>query len=148
MSQPALEDIFEFWTPSEIQTYVNNVAAGYHALAGDFKLGILEAPEEKAWSTDLANFLTFYKNLGFFSKLSMAAVRSAEQYATKLRYWRDIFESKTGRKATGSPVVIPAEDQDKTAATIKMALIVAGLGACAWFGIEALKTVRVFKSVG
>ncbi len=143
---PELGDLFEFWTPTEVDSYAKNVAAGYLALAQDFvNSAVLTDAEKKAWQVLLSNFNTFYKDIGFWSRLSMGTVRTCERYAEQLAHWRGVFQAKAGKNATGATVKIPAQEQANQLGGLKTVVIVIGVCAGAYFGIELLKTVRVFQ---
>jgi hypothetical protein len=139
-----LEDILEFWTPSEVKNYVTTVANGFSALAADIQANptVFDATQTVAWSTDLAAFIAFFKNVGFFSTLSMGAVRTAEGYASKLQYWRDLFAQKSGKSATGSAPPIPSSNQDKAIDTVKLLTYVAGIAATGYVLAQIVKIVR------
>jgi hypothetical protein len=101
----ALDDLFEFWTPSEIRTYVNGVAKMYVALANDIKSkkGILTPQRAEAWlllGKDFEAFLQEYETSPIWA-LSMGPVRSAERFAEQFKYWREDYERLSGEKATG-----------------------------------------------
>lgn len=139
-----MEDIFEFWTPSEIKNYAAVVGQGFSTLAVDIQANptVFDATQTAAWTADLAAFVNYYKNMGFFSTLSMSAVRTAEGYATKLQYWRDLFAKNSGKTATGAAVPIPSNNQDKAVDTIKLLSYVAGIAAVGYALAQVVKIVR------
>lgn len=139
-----MEDIFEFWTPSEVKNYATVVGNGFSALAADIQANptVFDAAQTAAWTADLAGFINFYKNMGFFSTLSMSAVRTSEGYANKLQYWRDLFAQKSGKTASGSAPPIPSSNQDKAIDTLKLLTYVAGIAATGYALSQIVKIVR------
>lgn len=143
----SLEDIFEFWTPNEIKSYVAQVGAAYTTLADDIGHNpeVFNEAEIAAWTKNLAAFIEFYKNMGFFSTLSMSAVRTAETFAAQLKFWREKFQQKSGKAPTGAELSIPSQNQDRMLDTVRLISIVAGLGFGAYLLsniIGAVKTAR------
>lgn len=135
-----LGDLFELWTPGEIGAYVANVATGYNALAADFKANnVLDGPNAKAWDLLLKNFQDFQKGTGFFSGLFLGTLRTAEQYASQLSYWRSLYQTKTGKNASGAIVAIPGDAQTTMFRTVT---ILAGGALVAWVGVNILQTMR------
>jgi hypothetical protein len=139
-----VDDIFEFWTPSEVKNYVATVGNGYNALAEDIGNNptVFSKTEMQAWGAALQDFIKFYKNQGFFSSLSMGAVRTAENFATQLTYWRNLFTQKAGKPATGSAPIIPSSNQDKAVDTVKLVAIVLGIGATGYLVAQIARLVR------
>lgn len=143
-----LEDIFEVWTPSEVKNYVATVAAGFNALANDInaKPNALTATDMQAWATLLANFLKFYKGVGFFASLSMGAVRTAETYATQLAHWREVFATKAGQQPTGAAVVIPSAGQNqnmfRVLDTVKLVSIAGAIFGVGYLVHQAMNVTR------
>lgn len=132
-----LADLFELWTPSAIQSYVANVAAGYQALAADIAAKpALSASQLKAWQLLLANFQEFRSGVGFFSSLTMAPLRTAEAYAKQLGYWRDMYQRASGQPATGAMVEIPSETQSTP---FKAASMLIGGGLAAYLFVAILQ---------
>lgn len=133
--------IFEFWTPSEIENYVKLVGNGYTAFAADIEKNpsVLTEEEKLSWTRDLADYLTFYKGLNFFSTLSMSAVRTAERFAGRLAFWRNIFSAKAGKSPTGAPIEIPSTQTEKTMDTLRVVAVAIGVGFVSYVAVQAFK---------
>jgi hypothetical protein len=142
--QDELADIFEFWSPSEVRTYVTNVGAGYTNFATDLGNNptVFSAEETAAWARTLSNFLDFYKNVGWFSSLSMSPVRSAETFAAQLAFYRQLYQQKSGKAPTGANIIIPSQNQDKALDVVRLAAIAAGLAAGGYLLAQVLGIAR------
>ena len=134
-----LGDVFELWTPSEVQNYCNLVANGFKAMSTDLTANPVLSPAElAAWNKLYKDFLNFYLGIGFFSRLTISTVRTAESYAKQLAYWRQLYKTKYNKDATGANVVIPAEQNSQILSTAKVVAIAASIGLVAIFGTYAL----------
>ena len=137
-----LGDILEIWTPTEVQNYANLVANGFKTMALDIRgnTRILTPAELTAWNALYADFINFYNGIGFFSRLSMATVRSAERYASQLAFWRKTFTAKGG-KPTGAEVVVEtmSESAQGTAKFVAVAVTVSILSIAAIYMVHKFK---------
>ena len=103
-----LEDVLEIWTPTEIQHYCDLVATGFRSLALDIQknTGALTPAELQAWNDIYKKFINFYNGIGFFSRLTLSTVRTAESFAKQLGFWRKAYAGK-GATPTGPEVQVP-----------------------------------------
>jgi len=113
-SQPkSLEDLIALWTPSEIENYTTLVANAYRSFSVDLAAhpNVLSQTELQAWNTLYKSFLNWYKNIGFWGWLTIATVRTAEDYGKQLAYWRQLYTTKSKTAPTGPGAEIrPAAD--------------------------------------
>lgn len=139
-----LADIFEFWTPAEIKAYIATVGAGFANLGTDIgnTPNVFNAEELAAWTKTLNNFLTFYKNVGPFSLLSMSPVRTAETFAAQLQYYRQLYQQKSSKAPTGAAIIIPSQNQDKALDVWRLTAIAAGLAAGGYLLAQVLSVAR------
>ncbi len=138
-----LGDVFEIWTPGEIQNYANLVANGFRTLAIDIQnnAGALNPTELASWNALYKDFINFYDGIGFFSRLSMATVRTAENYAKQLSFWRQQYTGK-GKTPSGPNVLVPSDNNAKAFGTAK---VIAVAAAVSLVSIATIYVVAKFK---
>lgn len=138
-----MSDLIQIWTPTEISEYIANVSAGYDALIADFaERKVLDVTGAKAWGVLVASFAKWRKDLTYLEKLTLSPLRTAEQYAKQLQYWRDVYRAKTGSSPSGAMVDVPS---DTSAAVVEKVARFAAYGLGAWVLVNVLKTARVFR---
>lgn len=135
-----LADLFEIWTPNEIQQFIDNVGAGYDTLAGDMKTakGFTTA-EMNAWNILYAAFRKWKAGVNFLEKLTLSPLRTAEEYQHQLAYWRGLYQTKSGKQATGAFAQIPENDPRSVAMT---ALKVLAVGIGVYGAVRAMNFYR------
>lgn len=115
MKDQSLEDLIAVWTPSEIENYAGLVANAYRTFSVDLAAhpNVLNQTELAAWNTLYAQFLKWYKSIGFWGTLTIATVRTAEDYAKQLAYWRQLYATKGKLAPTGpgAEEIRPAADK-------------------------------------
>jgi hypothetical protein len=137
----SLEDLIAVWTPSEIENYATLVANAYRTFAVDLAAhpNVLNETELQAWNTLYAQFLKWYRGLGFFAWLTIGTVRTAEDYGKQLAYWRQLYSTKGKISPTGpgAEEIRPAADKQLDA---YKTMIVAGSVA---IGLVAVAVIVV-----
>lgn len=97
----SVEDLFEIWTPSEIEAYLNTVNASFNEFA-------VKHPDiiNTKWTNLKANFDKFIKELSWYSNYTVSTVRAAELFAKQL----NSLKAELGEK---SDTIVPAEDNQE-----------------------------------
>jgi len=144
--QTELEDLLEIWTPSEVENYVASVGNAYTLFTKEMLATAktwLTAEESAAYGKLYEAWLKFKSNIGFFDKLTMSTVRTAEDYAAQLTYWRNLWTQRSGKPASGPDLGKSAHDVTKPDARAASANVIA---ICAAVSVSALTiSYLVFK---
>jgi hypothetical protein len=137
---PELGDLFAVWSPNEIQSYADSVARGYRALQLDIaRKNVLDASQSALWNDLYSSFINFYEDIGFFSRGSIATVRTAERYAEELGFWRKTYKSRGGT-LTGGDVAVPKDDDNySTLRTVAVCTAVGLASVAAIYVVGKLK---------
>lgn len=137
-------DLLQIWTPSEISAYIANVSNGFDLLDGDIAKAGASYPvsNTKAFKLALASFRSWRDGVTFLERLTLSPVRTAEQYAKQLTYWRDDYRKVIGREPTGIGVSVP-EGQEQALLSRVLTVTTIGLGVYAL--AQVLTTARAFK---
>ena len=137
-------DIVQVWTPGEISAYITNLSNAWDLLDSDITAaGTYPAAKTKAFKIALASFRSWRDSITFLAKLTLSPVRTADQFATQLAYWRDDFQKTTGKPATGAAVPVPTTGDE--AALLSKALTLATVGIGAYVLVNVLSTARAFR---
>lgn len=111
LNQP-LEDLFEFWTPNEIQNYIDSVKSKVTSLHRDIEKNLNCLNEQY-----LLDWADFIKRFDLFAKSAntwfLGSLRTAERYANELRGYQNTFSELCKKKPTSPGIIIPKEEQKK-----------------------------------
>lgn len=105
----------------EIKQAVQNVYEAYSAFDNDIlgQKNVLTLAEQEQYGVTHSALISWMTGLGFWELGSVSTLTTADDFAGKLRYWRDLFNSRATKKAIGpgtdlflprSPASTPSED--------------------------------------
>jgi hypothetical protein len=150
-----MADLFPklWWSNGEIIEYIHEVSEAFRTFDSDIlkQPRILTVNEYDIYISLHTRYRLWVQDLGPWGWNSGSSVKVAEQYAKQLKYWRDIFNSRTSVQATGPGVdllvtsdkfqpVFSANLLDKESGEKIQVLVVA---VCVAVGLSAIaRTIR------
>ncbi len=137
-----LGDILEIWTPSEIKSYIYNVATGYESLNNDIETHSdkIDPQVLTSWGiayNGLLKFVEDYNDSSWFSRSGMGPVRASERFQTVLEGFR--------KKIKASGVDLSLEDMPKPPSDTGPFSFLSGIGTPLVIGGVVIGAILLFK---
>jgi uncharacterized lipoprotein YddW (UPF0748 family) len=106
---------------------------------------VLTSDESATYTKLYEAWLKFKNGIGFFDKLTISTVRTAEDFAAQLQYWRDLWTKRTNTKPTGPDLGNSAHAVTKPDVRTASANVIAVCTAITVSAIAASYLVFKFK---